>query len=125
MKRSLKTIGQILMLVLISLTVSKVVDLFYLNIPSTILGIIVVFLLLQMKVIRLEWIESGANFLLAHLMLFLIPSAVGIIQHGNVLRSDGLSLFAVIILGSVIAMVVTGLFAENFFKSKGKEQGSI
>lgn len=125
MKRTLVTIGQILMLILFSLSINKIIDIFDLNIPGSILGIILLFLLLQLKIIPLKWIESGANFLLAHLMLFLIPSAVGIIQHANLLRSDGLSLLAVIILGSIIAMVVTGVFAEKTFKSKGKEQGSI
>ncbi|NMA69042.1 MAG: CidA/LrgA family holin-like protein [Desulfitobacterium sp.] len=125
MKRTLITIGQIFVLMLISLCVNKIIHIFNLNIPGSILGIIVVFLLLQFKIIPLKWIESGGNFLLTHLMLFLIPSAVGIIQHGNILRSDGLSLFAVIIFGSIIAMVVTGLFAEKFFESKRKEQGSV
>lgn len=73
MKRTLVTIGQILMLILFSLSINKIIDIFDLNIPGSILGIILLFLLLQLKIIPLKWIESGANFLLAHLMLFLIP----------------------------------------------------
>lgn len=125
MNQVIKAVTQIIILFLISLSTNKFAVFFNLKIPGTILGIIVVFFLLQTRVIRLEWIETGANWLLSNLMLFLIPSAVGIIQYMNILSENGLSLIAVLIISSVIVMIFTGLFAENISRRKGKEQNTL
>lgn len=125
MTKHLKTFMEIILLYLISISIDHVVNFFNIEIPSTILGILVVFLLLQTGMIRLEWIETGANWLLGNLMLFLIPSAVGIIQYLNLLSEYGLSLMAVIVTGSFTVMVLTGLFAENLSRRKGKEQNTL
>lgn len=122
MTQVIKAITQIILIFAISLSVDKFIDLFNLKVPGTILGIIVVFFLLQTGVLRLEWIETGANWLLGNLMLFLIPSAVGIMQYLHILSENGLSLIAVIVFSSVIVMVFTGLLAENISGRKGKEQ---
>jgi holin-like protein len=121
MTQAIKGISQMIILFLLSLVINKFVDWVNLKIPGTILGIIIVFLLLQTRVIRLEWIETGANWLLGNLMLFLIPSAVGIVQYTNILSENGLSLIAVLVIGSIIVMALTGLFAQNF--SIGKRKG--
>lgn len=125
MTQVIKAIIQITILFLISLSTNEFVNFFNIKIPGTILGIIVVFFLLETKLIRLEWIETGANWLVGNLMLFLIPSAVGVIQYKNILSENGLSLIAVIIISSVIVMTFTGLFAENLPSQKKKEQKMV
>ncbi len=125
MTQVIKATAQIVILYLVSLGINKIVDLFDLKIPGTILGIIIVFLLLQGRVLRLEWIEIGGNWLLGNLMLFLIPSAVGIIQYAGLLSEDGISLIMVLVIGSILVMVLTGLFAENISKLKGKGQHTL
>lgn len=125
MSQKIIAISQIILISLISVGSNKLVDLLNLKIPGTILGIIVVFLLLQTKVIRLQWIERGANWLVSNLMLFLIPSAVGVIQYQNILSKNGLSLIAVIIISSVTVMVFTAIFSENISRDKGKETSTL
>lgn len=124
MTQVFKMITQIILLFLISLAANTLVNFLNLKIPGTILGILVVLFLLETRIIRLEWIETGANYLVGNLMLFLIPSAVGVIQYRHILSENGLSLMAVIIISSIIVMVFTGLFAENMPKPKGKEQNT-
>lgn len=57
-------------------------------------------------------------------MLFLIPSAVGVIQYKTMLSENGLSLIAVIVISSVVVMVFTGLFAQNIQSNKEKEKNT-
>ncbi|MFK2826621.1 CidA/LrgA family holin-like protein [Bacillus sp. B190/17] len=117
----MKGIGQVILLCLISLIMNKVVDLFHLRIPGSILGIFVVFVLLQTKIIRLEWIEIGANWLLAELLLFFIPSAVGIMKYKNILIEDGVYVILVIIISTIIVMACTGLTAKKIAERKERE----
>lgn len=113
---------QVAVLFLISMAMNKLADLLHLKIPGSILGIIVVFLLLQLKVIKLEWIERGANWLLAELLLFFIPSAVGVMQYIPLLESDGLQILLVVITSTVIVMLSSGMVASRIAKRKEKHE---
>ncbi|MGV2805414.1 CidA/LrgA family holin-like protein, partial [Clostridium perfringens] len=90
------------------------------GIPGSILGIVVLFILLETKVLRLEWIELGANWLLAELLLFFIPAAVGIMKYFPMLEAEGLQILAVVLFSTVIVMVSSGLTAG--FISSRKER---
>lgn len=108
----IKIIGQVIFLCIFTLIMNKFVDIFHLKIPGSILGIIVLFILLQTKIIRLEWVELGASFLIAELLLFFVPSAVGIIKYTNILVDDGVRVVLVIIFSTIAVMACTGLIAK-------------
>ncbi|ANS77362.1 holin [Paenibacillus yonginensis] len=111
-------IVQVAVLFLFSMGMNKLTDLLHLKIPGSILGIVVVFILLKTKVIKLEWIERGANWLLAELLLFFIPSAVGIMQYIPMLENDGLQILLVVIFSTVIVMLSSGIVASRITKRK-------
>ncbi|MGB8955907.1 MAG: CidA/LrgA family protein [Tumebacillaceae bacterium] len=81
-------------------------------IPGSIIGFLLLFLLLQTKIVKLEWVEKGATFLLGRLLLFFVPPAVGIIEYQNVISTAGWRLIAVIVVGTLLVMSCTGLVAE-------------
>lgn len=86
--------------------------------PGSILGILVLFLLLQFRIVKLEWIELGATWLLAELLLFFIPAAVGVMNYIPMLEQDGIRIFAVVILSTLIVMTSSGLLAGVLSKRK-------
>jgi holin-like protein len=117
---AIKAVTQILFLCLLSLFSNVIVQFFHLPLPGSIIGIFILFLLLETKIIPIKWIELGANLLLAELLLFFIPSAVGIIKYESLLESDGLRLLLVIVLGTVIVMASTGLAAKVILYTRSK-----
>ncbi|WCN37917.1 CidA/LrgA family protein [Aneurinibacillus uraniidurans] len=114
----IKGTGQIILLCMFSLITNKLVDIFHLKIPGSILGIGVVFILLQAKIIRLEWIELGAKWLLAELLLFFVPSAVGIMKYPHLLVDDGVRVVCAIIFSTIAVMACTGLIAKKIAERK-------
>lgn len=48
-------------------------DLFHLPIPGNVIGMILLFILLQTKVLKVEWIELASGFLVKHLAFSLFP----------------------------------------------------
>ncbi|MDQ0272422.1 CidA/LrgA family protein [Cytobacillus purgationiresistens] len=90
------------------------------SIPGSILGLVILFLLLKFKIISLKWIETGGNWLVAELLLFFIPAAVGILQYKQLIIGNGLKILAVLIISSSIVMVCTGLVAEKLTSRKEK-----
>lgn len=82
-------------------------------IPGSIIGFAALFLLLKSRVVKLSWVEKGADFLLRNLLLFFLPAAVGIIQYGHLVQVDGIRLFGLILISIVLVMSWTGWLAER------------
>lgn len=61
---------------------------------------------------KLEWIELGAGLLLSELLLFFIPSAIGVIDYDALFGVQGIKVIAVIVGSGVAVMLATGYMAE-------------
>lgn len=49
--------------------------------PDSILGLLFLFVLLNLQLVKLHWIEKGASLLLKHMALLFIPVAVGLLGY--------------------------------------------
>lgn len=113
-----KPVAQIAFLSAVAMAMNLLTSALHLKIPGSILGIFVIFFLLKAKIIRLDWVESGAKFLLAELLLFFIPSAVGMISYQSLLLNEGLQIVLVVCLGTLVVMSCSGLVAQIISKRK-------
>jgi len=109
----IKAAGQIALLCGISLASGILASFFHLPLSGNILGIIILYFLLQCNIVSMDWVELGANILLAEFLLFFIPSAVGVIQYRNLLLTNGPYILLVIVLSTIIVMAITGLSAKK------------
>ncbi|MDA1476790.1 CidA/LrgA family holin-like protein [Bacillus changyiensis] len=121
MKKFLKGLGQVALLFLFARLMNLIVEALHINIPGSILGIIVIFALLHFKVIKLEWVEIGALWLLAELLLFFVPSAVGIINYADLFAEFGTSILLVVAISTFVAMVSTGMLTQMIAKRKERK----
>jgi len=113
MKNVLKGVAQVALLCALALISNYISTLFSLPLPGSIIGLMILFCLLQFNVLRIEWVELGADLLLAELLLFFIPSAVGIIQYQSLLITNGLQILVVVIVGTIMIMASSGLAAKK------------
>ena len=98
----------------------------HIPIPGSIVGLIILFLLLQFKVIKVEWVEKGASWMLAELLLFFIPAAAGVINYQQSIGSQLGKLLVVIFLSTLTVLAFTGLTAEFIVKrGKGGSSGDF
>jgi len=93
-----------------------------LPIPASMFGLFLLFLALLLKVVKLEWVESGATWLLAELLLFFIPSAVGIVNYDEIISIQGAKIVLLIGLSTIIVMGMTAWIAEKITGLKRSEQ---
>lgn len=87
-------------------------------IPASMIGLIFLLLALLFKLVKLEWVEKGATWLLAELLLFFIPSAVGIVNYTEILNLKGVETIILIALSTFMVMGVTGFTAEKIYNRK-------
>ena len=97
-------------------------ELIPLPIPASMFGLALLFLALYLKIIKLEWVEKGASWLMAELLLFFIPSAVGIVNYDEIISLQGAEIVVLIAISTAIVMGMTALIAEKISGRKRSEQ---
>ncbi|KAB7673068.1 CidA/LrgA family holin-like protein [Bacillus sp. B1-b2] len=113
-------VGQILFLHLFWFIGIGIKEIFHVPLPSSMIGLLLLFILLLLHVVKLEWVEKGAAWLLAELLLFFIPSAVGIVNYDEIFNLKGIETILLIIISTFIVMGATGYIAEYIFNRSRK-----
>lgn len=94
-------------------------------IPASIYGIILLFLLLERKVLALEDISEVSSFLLFIMPVLFVPAAVGLIEAWDEMRASLTAYVTIIIAVTFIVMVSTGHITQFFLNhTKAKEKNS-
>ncbi len=92
----------------------------HLPIPGNILGMIILFILLYTKVIKVDSISNITNFLLDHLAFFFIPAGVGLMTSLGIIKSTWWQLLLVCILTTTIVIGVTGIVVQAISRKPKK-----
>ena len=90
-------------------------------IPGSIIGMILLFLLLQFKVIKIESIKELSDFFLDNMAIFFIPAGVSLISSLNLIVNNIFVLLINIVLSTMIVMYVTGIIVEKMIQNKVRE----
>ncbi|MFM2481218.1 CidA/LrgA family protein [Celerinatantimonas sp. YJH-8] len=85
--------------------------------PASIIGLLVLFLLLSLRIIPARWVEFGAEKILSVIALFFIPPGVSVIQDLTDIRLFGWQLIIAMAL-AWIAMVVSITFLFQRMEKK-------
>lgn len=112
MRKLIKIIVQIAVLCVFNELGQLIVDTFNLILPGSIMGLILLWLCLYTKLIKVEWIETGAGFLLMYLTLFFIPTTIGVIEYPELLSAPGLYLMAAVIMSTMVTIAVAGIVSK-------------
>ncbi|MRH41566.1 CidA/LrgA family holin-like protein [Aquibacillus halophilus] len=84
----------------------------HLSIPGSIIGMLLLFLLLSMKIVKKEWVELGSSLLVRHLPLLFLPIIVGIINYFDLFAGKGLLLIVITIFSTILVMTSSGLVSQ-------------
>ncbi len=101
-------------------------QIFKIPMPSTVIGMVIFFILLHFKVLELSKVEKVGNFLLANMMLFLLPGMVRVITYLGDLKSEFIKIIFLLIITTAITMAVTAKTVHYMilFLEKRKKQVS-
>ena len=120
----IRTIAQIGIIILFYLVGEFIVSLTGIIIPGSIIGLILLWFSLYLKIVNVKFIEKGASFLLAFLTLFFIPSTVAVINYPELLTVSGSLLILAVIISTIFTLVITGKVSRIIEeKEKQKKEG--
>lgn len=92
------------------------------SIPGSIIGMILLFILLQFKIINLDSVDEISELLLDNMPIFFIPAGVSLIKSLNLIVDNIVVLAVSIVLGTIIVMYITGIVVQNLIKKNEKEK---
>jgi putative effector of murein hydrolase LrgA (UPF0299 family) len=94
-----------------------------LPVPGPVVGMVILFALLAAKAPLPAMMQDTSDGILRHLSLLFVPAGVGLVNNLDRLGSDGLRLFVVVLLSTVIALTTTALVFAGIARLMGDKDG--
>lgn len=92
-----------------------------LPIPASIYGIVLLFLALELKILKVSDIEETSSFLIAVMPLMFLPPAVGVIESWDLIRQGWFPYVVITLVSTVVVMVVSGRVTQWFIRKGGNK----
>ena len=93
-----------------------------LPVPASVYGLIIMFLLLCTKIVKLEQVETVSEYLMAIMPLFFIEPTVGIMNSYGLVKGNILALFLACFLSFAAVIAVTGLVSQTIIRFQRKKE---
>lgn len=104
------------MIILIFSFIGEVLStLLALPVPGSIIGLVLLFLALEFKIIRLRHIDTVGNFLLNNMTILFLPAAVGIMERFDSIKPFLLPI-TIMILGAIFLNIAVIGFVVQVIK---------
>ncbi|WP_302118035.1 CidA/LrgA family protein [uncultured Limosilactobacillus sp.] len=76
-------------------------------VPTPVIGLVLLYLLLTLRIVKVEWVEEFGMFMISLIGFLFVPSGIQIANDLGILREEGLQIVFVIIVATIALLVVT------------------
>ena len=109
---------------LVGSLISYLFSLIPFNFPSSIIGMILLFVFLLIKVIKVESVNDVASFFVNNMGIFFVPASIMILDRIQVLSENWWKFLIIVMVGFVVSFTMTyysvklTLYIQNKIKEK-------
>lgn len=96
-----------------------------LPIPSSIYGLVILFVGLMTGVVKLSHVEETGRFLIEIMPLMFIPAAVGLLESWGILAPIWIPIIGITLITTVIVMIVSGKITQFVIRMENQEEKSF
>jgi holin-like protein len=83
-----------------------------LPIPGNLAGMITLYALLALGIVKLAWFETAGSFLIRHLAFFFVPITVGLMNAGYLLAARGLTILLILAVSAAVGILLAGWVSQ-------------
>jgi len=85
------------------------------NIPiaGNIIGMILIFSALKLKLIKLESVKPAADKLIQYMVLFFVPYGVGMMVYFDVIKAHWFPILTATVISTIVTLYVTALVQQK------------
>lgn len=94
-----------------------------LPVPASIYGIVLMFLALMTKTVRIADVEETSRFLVDIMPILFLPAAVGLLDSWPALQPVLLPVAVITVVSTVVVMAAAGLVTQGVIRRGGKRKG--
>ena len=95
------------------------------TLPASIIGMLILTLLLNLKVVKLEWVRGLTDFLIANLGFFFVPPGVALMLYFDLIKAEILPITLATLLSTIIVLIITGHTHQVVSKGENKVREKI
>ncbi|OBX80303.1 CidA/LrgA family protein [Haemophilus aegyptius] len=88
------------------------------GVPGSIWGLLLLFLGLTTRLVRLNWIYLGASLLIRFMAVLFVPVSVGIIKYSDLLIEQVNILLVPNIVSTCVTLLVIGFFGHYLYQTQ-------
>lgn len=118
----MKYLKQLIIILILSEVGNIVTRFLPIPIPGSVIGLILLYIALETKLIKLNEIETVGNYLKNNMSIMFVPLTVGILNVFDILKLNWINLTIVMVISTLLTMIATGKMAD--FLSQTKEHES-
>lgn len=91
-----------------------------LPIPAGIYGIVLLFILLETKLVPLSAVKETGTFLIDIMPVMLVPAAVELMDYWGIVKPQILKYIVATVVSTVVVMIVSGLVTQGIIRLRKK-----
>lgn len=79
-----------------------------LPLPSSIVGMLALTLALQLRIVRLRWVNGAAEILTRNIGFFFIPAGVSLMLHFDIIARHWMPIVVASVVSTILVLFITG-----------------
>lgn len=92
-----------------------------LPIPAAVYGLVLLFIALCLKIVKLEHVNKVSDFLLTILPILFVSPAVNLLESWGILAPHILPIVLIVVASTVLVFIVAGLVSQVLCRKEGKD----
>ncbi|MDI3234772.1 CidA/LrgA family protein [Exiguobacterium antarcticum] len=89
-----------------------------LPLPGNIIGLILLYLALKSRLLKVSYVEQGGRLLLLVMPLFFVPALSGIMDYTVFMRQSGLQVLVILIISSLLTLTGSAFLVDRLARRK-------
>lgn len=83
-------------------------------VPVPVVGLILLYLLLTFHIVKVEWVDKFASFMISLIAFLFVPSGIQLTASLDIMKAQGVKIIIAIIISTVVLLVVVAYTTSLF-----------
>ena len=94
-----------------------------LPLPGNLVGMVLLYSLLAVGVVKLSWFETAGALLVRHLAFFFVPITVGLMDAGSLFASHGVGIILTLAASAAVGIMLAGRISQFLLRQSRRAGG--
>ena len=91
-------------------------------IPASIYGLVLMFVLLETKVLKVEAVQDAGKFLIEIMPMMFIPAGVGLLNAWDTLKPVLIPIIVILFVSTIVVMGVSGKVTQTMIEAEERKK---